>query len=57
MALYYECPLCGASLDPGERCDCEKTDTKKVPDMREHTEDTPKRAIKMTCKQYSTFCG
>lgn len=57
MTLYYECPLCGASLDPGERCDCEKTDTKKVPDMREHTEDTPKRAIKMTCKQYSTFCG
>lgn len=22
MAMYCECPLCGASLDPGERCDC-----------------------------------
>lgn len=21
---YIECPICGASLDPGERCDCEK---------------------------------
>lgn len=20
---YVECPLCGASLDPGEKCDCE----------------------------------
>ena len=23
MAYYYECPRCGAHLDPGERCDCE----------------------------------
>ena len=22
--MYYnECPICGASLDPGEKCDCE----------------------------------
>ena len=21
---YYICPYCGAFLDPGERCDCEK---------------------------------
>lgn len=20
---YYECPLCGAHLDHGEKCDCE----------------------------------
>ena len=19
---YHECPMCGAHLDPGERCDC-----------------------------------
>ncbi len=23
--MYYNvCPFCGANLDPGERCDCEK---------------------------------
>ena len=22
MGLWYECPNCWASLDPGERCDC-----------------------------------
>ena len=23
--MYYNtCPLCGANLDPGEKCDCEK---------------------------------
>ena len=22
---YYECPHCGCYLDPGERCDCLKT--------------------------------
>ena len=21
---YYECPYCGAHLDPGEKCDCEE---------------------------------
>lgn len=24
MPYYYTCPNCGANLDPGERCDCEK---------------------------------
>lgn len=22
---HYECPLCGLSLDPNEKCDCEET--------------------------------
>lgn len=22
MPYYRPCPVCGASLDPGERCDC-----------------------------------
>ena len=26
MAIYSECPNCGASLDPGEHCDCECED-------------------------------
>lgn len=21
---YHTCPICGANLDPGERCDCEE---------------------------------
>lgn len=24
MSLFKECPECGAALDPGERCDCQK---------------------------------
>lgn len=24
MAYYSTCPLCGANLDPGEPCDCDK---------------------------------
>lgn len=24
MSLLNECPICGAALDPGERCDCEE---------------------------------
>lgn len=23
MPYYRKCPLCGATLDPGERCDCQ----------------------------------
>lgn len=24
MAFYKECPLCGCTLDPGEKCDCQE---------------------------------
>lgn len=24
MSQFYQCPDCGANLDPGERCDCKK---------------------------------
>ena len=24
MAFYRTCPYCGASLDPGERCNCQE---------------------------------
>ena len=24
MSKYNTCPICGANLDPGEKCDCEK---------------------------------
>ena len=29
MAFYRECPRCGCSLDPGEKCDCQETDEQK----------------------------
>jgi len=27
MPYFYPCPDCGANLDPGEKCDCKKTNT------------------------------
>lgn len=27
MHYYHICPLCGSSLDPGERCDCQDKET------------------------------
>ena len=27
MAFYRTCPLCGAALDPGERCDCQQKES------------------------------
>ena len=27
MSYYRVCPLCGAALDPGESCDCDKKET------------------------------
>ena len=27
MPYYKPCPLCGAALDPGERCDCRNEKT------------------------------
>lgn len=27
MAYYNECPLCGAALDPCEKCNCDTAET------------------------------
>ena len=27
MPYYWTCPYCGANLDPGEKCDCNKEET------------------------------
>ena len=29
MAYYYTCPHCGANLDPGEKCNCQKENNTK----------------------------
>ncbi len=34
MSYYRNCPICGAYLDPGERCECE-TDRDERPTYRE----------------------
>ena len=26
MEYYRTCPICGAHLDPGEKCDCQEAD-------------------------------
>ena len=52
--IYKTCPICGANLDPGERCDCrERTETEprrskeKPPPVRQH-QGAAKRAIALT---------
>ena len=35
---YTECPYCGATLDPGERCDCRESEVKK--DVGERFDDS-----------------
>lgn len=34
---FSECPLCGAALDPGEKCDCILTN-KKEPERHDKSE-------------------
>lgn len=33
--LYWQCPYCGANLDPGERCNCK---TEKPPRVLQHSQ-------------------
>lgn len=35
MAQYRTCPYCGANLDPGERCDCEKNSAPDAANIRD----------------------
>lgn len=30
MPLFRQCPICGAALDPGERCDCQDQEPKEA---------------------------
>ena len=40
--LYRTCPYCGANLDPGERCDCE----------RERMHPLPRDGLRATCPYF-----
>lgn len=37
MAYHNTCPNCGANLDPGESCDCQKAESSKKPSPYERT--------------------
>lgn len=37
MSYYNVCPNCGAHLDPGERCDCEKEEPRQQERKRTDT--------------------
>ena len=30
MEYYRTCPICGANLDPGEKCDCQEPDALEI---------------------------
>ena len=42
---YWTCPLCGANLDPGERCDCEARNEQQTTEQaRKGGDDHDQRA-------------
>ena len=53
MAYFSVCPICGAALDPGERCDCEAENKNSVPDQ--HIEDAGRNGKLSTAHATSLF--
>ena len=43
MSYYWICEACGASLDPGEKCDCSKEN--------QHTPNHTEKKEEETCKK------
>ncbi len=43
MSYYRECPNCGAHLDPGEACDCEKKPAADTKRPKRRTEKTARK--------------
>ena len=41
MAYYNVCPDCGASLDPGEKCDCQEESEEKQEYFSQHLKMEP----------------
>lgn len=41
MAYYTVCPVCGANLDPGEKCDCENSRIQEIEFFKKHLEIEP----------------
>lgn len=36
MAYYTTCSICGCTLDPGEKCDCEEETARKLDILNSH---------------------
>lgn len=52
MAYYSVCPICGCSLDPGEKCDCEEQARKERAERRSLFQRDPKTGqMKMVWRQ------
>ena len=34
MRIRYQCPYCGANLDPGEKCDCQELEEDTGPENK-----------------------
>ncbi len=46
MSNYFNtCPKCGSNLDPGERCDCEKSKREKEDKLYADSAETEYRVI------------
>ena len=41
MAYYRTCPLCGANLDRGEKCECQEEKEKKKEFFSQHLKMEP----------------
>lgn len=42
MPYYHTCPLCGANLDPGEKCDCTQNNLKEdIKNVRNESNNRP----------------
>lgn len=37
--MYWTCPNCGANLDPGEKCDCDR-DARNGDDKKQNEKET-----------------
>lgn len=40
--IFRTCPVCGAALDPGERCDCQAAADRKEDDTNEQAQEIRK---------------
>lgn len=48
MSYWHVCPHCGAYLDPGERCDCQRTEKPAAAHGSGHHEEGPAENTKTT---------
>lgn len=55
MSYYRECPNCHAHLDPGEKCDCEKSATPANQRKQRLAKNAQAKEAKGKCKSDTTL--